>query len=374
MPVTRTGTGVRRIGEYLQVPPSVIDWAISVQREELSFGNVKPIGEILLEREQITYENLMDALARQRVDRLRQCALFADLSDADLEWISKRSEEVTLTVGQALTKEDERGDSVYALLSGRLLLYRRHDHTEGNAVGVAVPGDFLGETDYFSHGNRRTSACAIEPALVLKTRYEFIRDRMTGLREPALGFDGNLSSLPGTESSADSGPDSSAAAGAAVNSAEKDVLAESVERRAVRILDADRANLFLRDTVAGDFCCRMTEGDESRTFRVQSGTEIVGYVAQTGEMVNLHEAYLDARFNPTTDVWTGYWTRTLLAGPILDSRGAILGVIQVVNKNKGFFTGDDEVLLRAFAHQTASAVIRRQPSLICSQKVEPGST
>ncbi len=373
MGLAQTGTGVRRIGEYLQVPPSAIDWAISVQREELSVGNVKPIGEILLERELITYENLVYALARQRTDRLRQCTLFADLSDADIDWISRRSEEVTLTAGQALTKEDERGDSIYALLSGRLLIYRRHDHTEGIPIGVAVPGDFLGEMDYFCHGNRKTSACAIEPALVLKTRYELLRDRMRGLREPHLGFDGNLSSLPGTEPSADSDPDSSVAAGAAVNSAEKDALAESVEQRAARVLDADRANLYLPDSVAGGYCCRMTEGDESRTFRVQAGAEIVGYVAQTGDMVNLQEAYLDARFNPAMDVWTGYWTRTLLAGPILDSRGAIIAVIQVANKNKGFFTRDDEVLLRAFASQTASAVIRWQP-LICSQRVEPGST
>jgi len=100
----------------------------------------------------------------------------------------------------------------------------------------------------------------------------------------------------------------------------------------------------------------MTVGEECRTFRVQPGSGIVGFVARSGELVNVPEAYLDARFDPEIDVWSGYWTRNLLAGPVRNTAGDLIGVLEVVNKRKGFFTQDDEVLFRAFTHQAANAL------------------
>lgn len=362
MPSASTGTGARRIGAYLPVPPSAIDWAISVQREELALGNVKPIGEILLEREQITHQNLADALERQRIDCLRQCHLLVDLSDPDLAWINEHSLEVSLATGQDLMKQDERGDSIYALLSGRLLIYRKQEHMDGIPVGVAIPGDFLGDTDYFSHGNRRISASAMEPALLLKIRYEWIRQRRGASSAPVPGIDEDLLSLLGTGPWPGPGAASPAAAVPAASDFGMEALMERITQRAARVLDADRAILFLLDQESGGLCTRVANGDEIRTFKVQAGTEIAGFVTRTGDLVNLQEAYLDDRFNPAIDIWTGYWTRTLLAGPTRDPRGVIIGVIQVVNKNKGFFNADDEVLFRAFAHESANAVLTCLPS------------
>jgi signal transduction protein with GAF and PtsI domain len=131
---------------------------------------------------------------------------------------------------------------------------------------------------------------------------------------------------------------------------------ERIVQRAARVMEADRAYLFLLDTNTGDLYAKVTAGNESRIFRVQAGTEVVGLVAQTGEPLILQEAYLDKRFHPAIDIWTGHWTRTLMAGPVRDARGAIIAVIQVENKKKGLFNRDDEVLFRAFARQAATAV------------------
>ncbi|MBP1595026.1 MAG: adenylate cyclase [Acidobacteria bacterium] len=356
MPSAQTSAMTRRIGAYLSVPASSIEWAISVQNAELASGKVVPIGEILIEREQVTREDLLTALEHQRIDRLRRCALFSGLSDADLARISENSEEITLSAGQELLKQGQHGDSIYTLVSGRLLMYRRLQHLEGVPVGVAVPGDSLGDAEYFSNGTHGISACAVEPALALRIRYEFLRDCTSLSSASAPGRNEDLFSLQGWDPTPGSAPESRDAPAAAAQTVGADTVTERVVQRATQALDADRALIFLLDSETGGLFAKMARDGECRTFRVRPGAGIVGFVARSGELVNVPEAYLDARFDPEIDVWSGYWTRTLLAGPIRNSAGAILGVLQVVNKHKGSFTQDDEVLFRAFGHQAASAL------------------
>lgn len=63
---------------------------------------------------------------------------------------------------------------------------------------------------------------------------------------------------------------------------------------------------------------------------------IAGQVARTGEVLNIVDAYSDPRFNRTVDQMTGYHTKTILCMPIF-IRGVVIGVMQMVNKNTGFF-------------------------------------
>ena len=69
-------------------------------------------------------------------------------------------------------------------------------------------------------------------------------------------------------------------------------------------------------------------------------------MAQTGETLNIPDAYKDPRFNPAVDKQTGYKTNTILCMPIY-IRGSILGVVQMVNKKSGAFTAQD---MQAFEH------------------------
>ena len=50
--------------------------------------------------------------------------------------------------------------------------------------------------------------------------------------------------------------------------------------------------------------------------RVPIDRGIAGYVARTGEILNIHDCYEDERFNRTVDEQTGYRTRTILCMPI----------------------------------------------------------
>ena len=71
--------------------------------------------------------------------------------------------------------------------------------------------------------------------------------------------------------------------------------------------------------------------------RCAVGTGIAGYVAETGETLNVRDAYNDPRFNRAIDEQTGYSTKSILCMPIC-IRGLVIGVVQMVNKLNGFFT------------------------------------
>ncbi len=352
----RTVAESRRLGEYLPCPQSALDWALSVQTAELAAGNVKPIGEILLERELISQEELGNALRRQRVDRLRQCFLFSGLSDDELGRINTSIEEVELATGQSLLNQEQRGNSMYMVAFGRVLLYRRGENQEAVPVGVALPGDFIGEMDYFSDGTRSCSAYAVEPTTVLKIRYQLLPDLSLVALERAEGFT-EASSAPSSlgpilrnlasalEISSDTDPGPMA-----------DALIAFIQRRACQTLQAGQACLFLVDPKTEDLLSSVTIGKERRGIRVRAGTEIPGWVARSKEVVNVPEAYLNPRFNPVVDIWTGNWTRSLLAGPVHNRQGDVIGVVQVMNKRLGSFSDEDEALIRALSCQFATAI------------------
>ncbi|MBI4640445.1 MAG: GAF domain-containing protein, partial [Candidatus Tectomicrobia bacterium] len=131
---------------------------------------------------------------------------------------------------------------------------------------------------------------------------------------------------------------------------------ERVVLTSSRVMNADRASLFLIDTASSELWSKVAQGEKEREIRVPAGTGIVGWVAQYGQVVNTPDAYADPRFNPAVDRRTGYLTRSVLCGPVKNLNGDIIGVIEVINKKEGNFTAEDETLFRALAYQIAIAV------------------
>ena len=63
----------------------------------------------------------------------------------------------------------------------------------------------------------------------------------------------------------------------------------------------------------------------------------------TGACLNVPDAYDEPSFSPDVDARTGYRTRSILAMPILDRRGRVFAVVQLLNKARGMpFDGADE--------------------------------
>ncbi|XP_014602837.1 PREDICTED: dual 3',5'-cyclic-AMP and -GMP phosphodiesterase 11-like [Polistes canadensis] len=101
-----------------------------------------------------------------------------------------------------------------------------------------------------------------------------------------------------------------------------------------------------------DVCSRSTllEMEKKDEIKIPWGTGIVGYVAESGEPVNIPDAYKDSRFNREIDALTGYRTRALLCMPIKDCNGDVVGVAQVINKLGGEaqFTAQDEKIFAGY--------------------------
>ena len=81
---------------------------------------------------------------------------------------------------------------------------------------------------------------------------------------------------------------------------------------------------------------------------------------QTGEILNVPDAYKCAYFNPAVDRKFHYKTNTILCCPIKDSKGDIVGCVQAINKLSGKFDKDDEHVLEAFSSQS-SDINHEQP-------------
>ncbi|XP_033150871.1 dual 3',5'-cyclic-AMP and -GMP phosphodiesterase 11 isoform X1 [Drosophila busckii] len=131
------------------------------------------------------------------------------------------------------------------------------------------------------------------------------------------------------------------------------------------LLNADRGSLFLVQGRCNgadglkkclvsklfDVCPRSTveEMEQQEEVRVAWGTGIAGHVAESGEPVNIPDAYQDQRFNCEIDSQTGYRTKALLCMPIKDAGGDVIGVAQVINKMNGeCFSEIDEKVFASY--------------------------
>ena len=113
------------------------------------------------------------------------------------------------------------------------------------------------------------------------------------------------------------------------------------------------------DPEAGEIVSRVAQSVDE--IRMPVGTGIAGHVAETGEVVNLTDAYVHPEFNPELDAIHGYRTTSMLCVPMEDTKGDRIGVVQVMNKKgepgtEPYFDAQDEALLEAFASQAAIAV------------------
>lgn len=136
---------------------------------------------------------------------------------------------------------------------------------------------------------------------------------------------------------------------------EPDRILTLLMQKITELMEADRSTLFLVDQKQGEIWSKILQGEGTVQIRMPLGQGIAGWVAQTGETLNLTDAYKHPRFNAEIDRESGYRTRTILTMPLRNQRHEIVGVIQVLNKRGDApFRDDDEQLLKAIAAQAAT--------------------
>jgi hypothetical protein len=84
---------------------------------------------------------------------------------------------------------------------------------------------------------------------------------------------------------------------------------------------------------------------------------IIGEVATRGVTEVVADAYADPRFNRAWDDATGFRTRNLLTAPIRNTAQDLVGVLQIVNKNReGGFSEEDVIVVETFAAYCGIAI------------------
>jgi len=115
-----------------------------------------------------------------------------------------------------------------------------------------------------------------------------------------------------------------------------------------QLLNAERCSLFLVEgnTLLLKVARDLEEGVE---IRIPIGSGIAGAAAETGEVINIPDAYADPRFNSDVDKRTGYRTRSILSLPIKNQQGDVFAVAQLLNRNDGQpFDQNDEARFMSF--------------------------
>ncbi len=160
-----------------------------------------------------------------------------------------------------------------------------------------------------------------------------------------------------------------------------DILLERILYEARKLLSADAGTIYIRDR--NDLVFSYTQNETLRkklppgqkliysTFRVAINKKsISGYVAATGEFLNIPDVYkipgrAPYQFNANYDRVSKYKTTSVLTVPLKTNRGEILGVLQIINKKDEkekviTFDSNDEIVCSHFATTASMALQRAQ--------------
>ena len=136
---------------------------------------------------------------------------------------------------------------------------------------------------------------------------------------------------------------------------EMEQLLETMAEASTRLLNAERASIFLWDRANKMLVGRPALGVEGGELRIADTTGIVGQVIQSGrpQRADRHE---QAEIDRRVDKELGFHTRTLLCVPLVGGQGRLLGAFELINKRDGEFTDSDEEALIELAGHAAIAL------------------
>ena len=141
-----------------------------------------------------------------------------------------------------------------------------------------------------------------------------------------------------------------------------DELLETFTLKIGQLLYADRTTIFVVDEERKELWSKVAQVSsdaganhdasepQSLEIRIPLSKGIAGYVATTGQGLNIPDAYADERFSDSTDQQTGYRTRNILCMPVTNSEGRVVAIAQLLNKLAPTpFSAQDEARFARFA-------------------------
>lgn len=127
----------------------------------------------------------------------------------------------------------------------------------------------------------------------------------------------------------------------------KEKFVESMLEEIVRILNAQRASIFLINTETNELEAVAALGIDKELLRFDYRKGIAGSVFTTGVSLNIDTQTDKVRFSEEIDRVTGFETRSIICSPISNREDKIIGVIEILNKrNEDRFTVEDEKTMK----------------------------
>lgn len=160
-----------------------------------------------------------------------------------------------------------------------------------------------------------------------------------------------------------------------------DILMERILTEARRFVSADAGSIYIRDHQSLHFTYTQNETLQSRLEKGEkllystaaipiNDHSIAGYVAESGQLLNLPDVYNLApgcpyHFDETFDRKTQYKTRSVLTLPLVSSNKDLMGILQIINAQDPAhqvipFSTQDEKMMMHFASIAAVALARAQ--------------
>jgi two-component system NtrC family sensor kinase len=118
------------------------------------------------------------------------------------------------------------------------------------------------------------------------------------------------------------------------------------------------ASILLLDKTTNELIFEAVAGpkaEELKGMRLAPGQGIAGHVAREGKSLLIPDVSESSLFDASIDKSSGFVTRSIVCAP-LTARGEVIGVIQVLNKEKGTFEKSDLRVLEALAGFAAVAI------------------
>ena len=291
---------------------------------------------------------------------------------ADILRLAKMVEEESYPVGHLLLDIESAADKVFLIDKGKVRVNRTTKYGEETTLIMLGHGDVVGELAVLD-GRFRSArvTCSQDTSVfsISKAGFEKVlkRDRavsMNLLRELASRIrnanDNIVRSLEKQRMLIENRVarlDRLIEASRIINSTlDLDKLLDLILDAAAKSIEADRGTLYLVDPIKQELWSKVLQGSNMVEIRLPMGKGIAGYVAETGETINIPDAYKDSRFNPDIDKRTGYRTHNMLCMPMKNKDGKIIGVFQLLNKKEGAFAKDDEQFIDAFSAHASIAI------------------
>ena len=139
-----------------------------------------------------------------------------------------------------------------------------------------------------------------------------------------------------------------------------DRLLESIALTATKLLNGDRASIFLWDKQARELVGHPALGIEGKPLRIADDAGLAGAVLKSLEPRRWDRSDPADEVNRRVDNRIGYRTDSLVAVPLIDPRGKAMGVFEVINHKQGKFSPEDQRDLIELARHASSALAKTQ--------------